>query len=150
VRALLFLCFVALPAWLAYDAAPHYATYTNALGAGRAGYYFPHDEFYDDGLREAIGYVAARAPERASVVHETPGVARHYLQKFGRADLDSRVLSDPAFRLEAATRPAYVILQRGRTYFENREKMRDARARGRKVYEGFVGGVSAVEVYEVN
>jgi hypothetical protein len=149
VRALVFLSFVALPAWLAYDAAPHYATYTNALGAGRAGYYFPHDEFYDDGLREAIRYVAERAPARASIVHETPGVVRHYLQKFVRSDLDSRVLSDPAFQLDAAPRPAFVILQRGRTYYENREKMNDVRARGRKVYEGFVGGVSAVEVYEV-
>ncbi len=147
--ALVLLCFVGLPAWLAYAAAPHYATYTNALGAGRAGYYFPHDEFYDDGLREAIGYVAGHAPERASIVHETPGVVRYYLQKFNRADLDSRVLSDPAFRLDSAPRPAYIILQRGRTYFENREKMREARARGRKVYEGFVGGLSAVEVYEL-
>ncbi|MDX6269707.1 MAG: hypothetical protein QOD28_930 [Acidobacteriota bacterium] len=150
VRALIFLSFVALPAWLAYAAAPHYATYTNALGAGRAGYYFPHDEFYDDGLREAIRYVAEHAPARASIVHETPGVARYYLQKFGRSDLDSRVLSDPAFQLDAAPRPAFVILQRGRTYYENREKMQDVRARGRKVYEGFVGSVSAVEVYEVN
>jgi hypothetical protein len=149
VRALVFLCFVALPAWAAYDAAPHYATYTNALGAGRAGYYFPHDEFYDDGLREALAYVAAHAPAGASVVHETPGVVRYYLQKFNRADMDSRVLSDALFQLDAAPRPAYVILQRGRTYFENRAKMMDARARGRKVYEGFVGGVSAVEVYEL-
>jgi hypothetical protein len=149
IRALVLLFFVALPAWLACEAAPHYATYTNALGFGRAGYYFPHDEFYDDGLREAIRYVAEHAPERAAVVHETPGVARYYLQKFNRTDLDSRVLSDPAFRLDAAPRPAYIILQRGRTYFENREKMNDVRARGRKVYEGFVGGLSAVEVYEL-
>jgi hypothetical protein len=149
VRSLVFLFLVAIPAWLAYDAAPHYATYTNALGAGRAGYYFPHDEFYDDGLREAIKFVAERAPARAAVAHETPGVARYYLQKFNRTDLDSRVLSDPAFRLEDASHPAYVILQRGRTYFENREKMTQARARGRKVYEGFVNGLSAVEVYEL-
>jgi hypothetical protein len=148
-RALVFLWLVALPAWLALEAAPHYATYTNALGAGRAGYYFPHDEFYDDGLREAIFYVAGNAPTGAGIVHETPGVARYYLQKFKRTDLDSRVLSDPAFRLEAAPRPAYIILQRGRTYFENRDKMNEARARGRKVYEGFVGGLSAVEVYEL-
>ncbi|HEY9403812.1 MAG TPA: glycosyltransferase family 39 protein [Pyrinomonadaceae bacterium] len=149
VRALVLLCFVALPAWLAFAAAPHYAIYTNALGAGRAGYYFPHDEFYDDGLREAIRYVAERAPERGTIVHETPGVARYYLQKFNRPDLDSRVLSDPAFRLGDGARPAYIILQRGRTYFENREKMREARERGLKVYEGFVAGLSAVEVYEL-
>lgn len=149
VRALVFLFFVAIPAWLALDAAPHYATYTNALGAGRAGYYFPHDEFYDDGLREAIKYVAEHAPGRATIAHETPGVARYYLQKYNRPDLNSRVLSDPAFQLDAAPRPAYIILQRGRTYFENREKMNEARTRGRKIYEGFVNGLSAVEVYEV-
>jgi hypothetical protein len=148
-RGVVFLCFVALPAWLALDAAPHYGTYTNVFGAGRAGYYFPHDEFYDDGLREAIKYVSEHAPERATVVHETPAVMRHYLQKFNRADLDSRVLSNPSFRLDDAPRPAYFILQRGRTYFENREKMNETRARGHKVYEGFVGGLSVVEVYEL-
>jgi hypothetical protein len=149
VRAVVLLFFIALPAWIAYAAAPHYATYTNALGAGRAGYFFPHDEFYDDGLREAIKYVADTAPPGASIVHETPGVVRYYLQKFPRPDLNSRVLSDPAFKFDETPRPAYVILQRGRTYFENREKMQEARTRGRKVYEGFVGGLSAVEVYEV-
>ena len=149
MRAVVFLFFVALPAWIAYDAAPHYATYTNALGAGRAGYFFPHDEFYDDGLREAIKYVAERAPRGSSIVHETPGVARYYLQRSDRADLNSRVLSDPAFKLDEPPRPAYFILQRGRTYYENREKMADVRARGQKVYEGFVSGVSAVEVYEL-
>jgi hypothetical protein len=149
VRALVFLLFIALPAWIAYAAAPHYATYTNALGFGRAGYFFPHDEFYDDGLREAIKYVADHAPQGSTIVHETPGVVRYYLQRFARADLNSRVLSDPAFKFAETPRPAYVILQRGRTYFENREKMTEARTRGRKVYEGFVNGLSAVEVYEV-
>lgn len=155
-RAIMFLCFVALPAWLAIAAAPHYAIYTNALGAGRAGYYFPHDEFYDDGLREAIRYVSDEAPvaqhsmPSATIVHETPGVTRYYLEKFDRTDLVSRVLSDRGFKLEEAKpRPLYVILQRGRTYFENRDKMNDVRARGRKVYEGFIGGISAVEVYEL-
>jgi hypothetical protein len=141
--------FLAWPAWKAYAASPHYAAYTNALGGGRSGYYFPHDEFYDDGLREAIKYVSEHAPQRAAVVHETPAVMRYYLQKFNRTDLDSRVLSDHAFQLDNAPRPAYVILQRGRTYFENREKMNETRARGHKVYEGFVGGLSAVEVYEL-
>jgi hypothetical protein len=100
-------------------------------------------------LREAINHVADHAPRNASIVHETPGVARYYLQKFNRVDLNSRVLSDAAFKFEETPLPAYVILQRGRTYFENREKMAYARTRGRKVYEGFVGGVSVVEVYEI-
>jgi hypothetical protein len=141
------LLFVAWPAWSAYSSGPHYAAYTNALGGGRAGHFFPHDEFYDDGLREAIEFVAADAPRGATVVHETPGVVGYYLEKLGRADLQSRVLSDPGFRLEAAPPPAYFVLQRGRTYFENREKMQEVRARLRKVYEGFVRDVTTVEVY---
>ncbi|HKR01582.1 MAG TPA: glycosyltransferase family 39 protein [Pyrinomonadaceae bacterium] len=139
--------FVAWPAWTAYANRPHYAAYTNALGGGRAGYFFPHDEFYDDGLREAIEFVCKAAPQGATIVHETPGVINYYLEKFGRTDLQSRVLSDPQFNLADAPAPAYVILQRGRTYFENREKMKEIRERFRKVYEGVVQDVSAVEVY---
>ena len=144
--ALLFV-FVALPAWSAYASRPHFALYTNALGAGRAGYFFPHDEFYDDGLREAIKFVCDTAPRGATLVHETPGVVRYYTEKFNRADLQSRVLSAADFKLEDAPPDSHLVLQRGRTYFENRRKMDQVRARFRKVHEVFVGGVSAVEVY---
>lgn len=139
--------FLAWPAWAVFASRPHYALYTNALGANRAGYFFPHDEFYDDGLREALQFVADHAPPGATVVHETPGVARYYLEQRGRADLRSRVLSDPAFRLEDAPRPSYFILQRGRTYFENRDKMAAVRAGLPKVHEVMIFGLSAVEVY---
>jgi hypothetical protein len=141
--------FIALPAWSAYASRPHYALYTNALASGRAGYFFPHDEFYDDGLREAIGYVCSVAPQGATIVHETPGVVRYYLQKFGRSDIQSRVLSDASFNLADAPKPTYVILQRGRTYFENRQKMEEVRARFPKVHEVFVQGVKAAEIYAV-
>ncbi len=141
------LIFVAWPAWTAIKAAPHYSAYTNALGGGRAGYYFPHDEFYDDGLREAIEYVARNAPQGATIVGETPGVFRYYLEKFGRNDLQPRVLSDPKFEVTAAPRPVYVIIQRGRTYFENQEKMARVRASFEKVFDVPVEGVSAAEVY---
>lgn len=149
VYAAVLLFFIALPAWSAYASGPHYALYTNMLGAGRAGYFFPHDEFYDDGLREAIRYVTSVAPQGATVVHETPGVVRYYLRKFGREDMQSRVLSDAKFDLAAVPKPAYIILQRGRTYFENQQKMALVRASYRKVDEVFVQGVSAVEVYAV-
>jgi hypothetical protein len=140
--------FVALPTWAALASRPHYAMYTNLLGASRAGYFFPHDEFYDDGLREAIKFVADRAPRGATLVHETPGVVRYYLGRFSRTDLNTRALSDSHFKLDDAPRPAYFIIQRGRTYFENRDKMNEVRARFPKVYEGTVAGVIAVEVYE--
>jgi hypothetical protein len=152
--AVLLLFFIALPAWTAYASGPHYAAYLNRLGGGRTGYFFPHDEFYDDGLREALRFVSETAPQGATVAHETPAVARYYLQKYGRTDLQSRALSDAKFKLEERTGPAYVptyvIMQRGRTYFENVEKTAFARARGTKVYEGFVGGATSVEVYNLS
>lgn len=147
VSALALLVFIVWPAWTAYANRPHYATYTNALGGGRAGHFFPHDEFYDDGLREAIEFICRTAPVGATIVHETPGVVGYYLEKFGRTDLNSRVLSDPQFKLADAPPETYVILQRGRTYFENREKMQEVRASYRKIYDGLVENVAAVEVY---
>jgi hypothetical protein len=145
--ALALLVFIVWPAWTASANRPHYATYTNALGGGRAGHFFPHDEFYDDGLREAIEFICQTAPREATIVHETPGVVAYYLEKFGRTDMKSRVLSDPLFKLADTPSETYVILQRGRTYFENREKMQEVRASYRKVYEGLVENMAAVEVY---
>ena len=116
-------------------------------GGGRTGYYFPHDEFYDDGLREAIRYVTEHAPAGATIAHETPGVVRYYAQRYGRTDLQSRVISDHAFKLSDAPAASYFIVQRGRTYFENQEKLKELRARYRKVFEVTINGASAVEVY---
>jgi len=139
--------FIAWPAWTAYASRPHYSSYTNALGGGQVGHFFPHDEFYDDGLREAIQFVCTVAPLGATIVHETPGVVGHYLEKFGRTDMQSRVLSDASFKLSDTPVPSYIILQRGRTYFENREKMKEVRERFAKVYESLVQGVPSAEVY---
>src|SRR5258707_4655756 len=95
--AILVLVLVGLPAWTAYASAPHYAMYTNVFGSRYAAYFFPHDEFYDDGLNDAIRFVCELAPRNATIVTETPGVVRYYTEKFGRTDLQSRVLSDPKF-----------------------------------------------------
>ncbi|MBD0372143.1 MAG: glycosyltransferase family 39 protein [Pyrinomonadaceae bacterium] len=141
--------FVAWPAWTALASNPHYAAYTNALGGGRAGYSFPHDEFYDDGLREAIAFVCRDAPQGATIAGETPAVFRYYLEKFGRTDLQSRVLSDQKFELAGVQKPAYIIIQKGRTYFENREKMMEVMERYKKVFDVKVDNVSAAEVYKM-
>ena len=139
--------FVGLPAWTAFAHGPHYALYTNALAAGKAGFFFPHDEFYDDGLREAIKYVCDVAPSGATVAHETPGVTRHYLASFGRADLKSKTISSNEFDARTAAGPVYVIVQRGRTYFENREELDHVRAYFRRVHEVKIEGLSAAEVF---
>lgn len=139
--------FVGLPAWTAFAHGPHYALYTNALAAGKAGYFFPHDEFYDDGLREGIRFVCEAAPNGATMAHETPGVARYYLAQFGRTDLQSQAISSAQFDVRSATGPVYVIVQRGRTYFENREELDYVRANFRRVHEVKIDGASAVEVF---
>lgn len=142
------LILVALPAWTAYANAPHYSLYINVLGSGYPAYFFPHDEFYDDGLNDAIRFVCERAPRNATIVNETPGVVRYYTEKFSRTDLQSRVLSDPKFTV-TDNEAAYVILQRGRTYFENQNKMKEVRDRFTLVYAGCVEGHTAAEVYAV-
>lgn len=147
VVALAVVIFLAVPAWIAYSAGPHYALYINALAANRVGYFFPHDEFYDDGLREAMKFVCDTAPKRAIIAHETPAVARYYLGKFGRIDLNSRTISAPDFDPANISEPAYIIIQRGRTYFENRDKIALVRASFKKVHEVSINGMTAAEVF---
>jgi dolichyl-phosphate-mannose-protein mannosyltransferase len=139
--------FIGLPALTAFANRPHYALYTNVLAAGKSGYFFPHDEFYDDGLREAIKYVCDVAPSGATIAHETPAVTRHYLEAFGRADLNSKTISSREFDARSAAGPVYVIVQRGRTYFENREELDHVRAHYRRVHEVTIEGATAAEVF---
>ncbi len=139
--------FVGVPGWIAYSAGPHYALYTNALGAGRVGYFFPHDEFYDDGLREAIKFVCDTAPPGAVIAHETPAATRYYLEQFRRTDLNSKAISTPDFEVTKISGPAYIIVQRGRTYFENRDKIAFVRSHFAKIHEETVNGLTAAEVF---
>ena len=147
VSAVAVLTFMLLPAAIAYSNNPHYALYTNALAADKAGYYFPHDEFYDDGLREAIKYVCENAPQNAIIAHETPVVVRYYLERYGRTDLQSQAMSASDFDPAKISGPAYFILQRGRTYFENREKLAFVRAHFKKAHETQVRGLTACEIF---
>ena len=142
--AVIFLWF---PAWIAYSSGPHYALYTNALGSKYVGYFFSHDEFYDDGLREAIKFVCDTAPQGALIAHETPAATRYYLGKFGRTDLISKPLSAPEFDVANISGSAYIIIQRGRTYFENQEKIAFVRARFTRVHEVKVNGLTAAEIF---
>lgn len=139
--------FVGLPALIAATHGPHYALYTNALAADKAGYYFPHDEFYDDGLREGLRFVCDVAPQDATVAHETPGVARYYLAKFGRADLKSHAISANDFNPTTTPGVVYVVVQSGRTYFENRDEISVVRSNFKKVHEVKIDGLTAVEVF---
>lgn len=147
LAAALITVFIGLPAWAAYQSAPHYALYTNTLGKNHVGYFFPHDEFYDDGLREAIKYVCDVAPKSAIIAHETPAVTRYYLRRFGREDLNSKAISAPDFDVTRISGPAYIIIQKGRTYFENSDKIGLVKSNMKRVHEVQVRGLTAAEVF---
>lgn len=147
ISAIAVVLFVGMPAITALAHGPHYALYTNALASNKAGYFFPHDEFYDDGLREALKHVSDVAPSGSTVAHETPAVARYYLAKFGRADLNSQAISAKDFDPTTSSGTVYVIVQRGRTYFENREEVAMVRSSFEKVHEVKIDGLTAVEVF---
>ena len=147
IAALVVFIVLALPGWSAYANSPHYALYTNALANGRAGYYFPHDEFYDDGLREAIKFVCENAPHGSTIAHETPAVTRYYLERFARTDLNSHAISAPEFSPQQLSGPTFIIFQRGRTYFENRDKISFVRANFKKVYEVKINETTAAEIF---
>ena len=147
VAVLAAILFVGVPGLIAYANGPHYALYTNALAAGRSGHFFPHDEFYDDGLREAIKFVCDTAPPGATIAHETPAVTRYYLGKFNRADLNSRAMSAPDFDPQKLNGPTYLILQNGRIYFENQAKLDYVRGHFKKVHEVKINALTAAEVF---
>lgn len=92
--------------------------YVNVFGRGRVGYFFPHDEFYDVGARESIQFIAQTARPDAAMASEIPGVVEYYLERFKRPDIRSRIISQPGFSL-TQDRPDFILLQRGRVYFEN-------------------------------
>ncbi len=117
------LLFVLAPAITTVRSLPYPSLYLNALGGGQTGYYFPHDEFYDLGARESIKYVAETAPQGASLASEIPGVVQYYLERYNRPDIRSEIISHPKFNL-LDNPPDYILLQHGRTYFENIEEFK--------------------------
>lgn len=97
--------------------------WVNSFGRSRVGYFFPHDEYYDLGARESVRYIAENAEQGARMASEIPGVVQYYLERYNRPDIRSEILSQPSFNLSEG-RPDFVLLQRGRVYFENRENFK--------------------------
>jgi hypothetical protein len=102
------------------QASPHFRLYTNSIGGGTAwaGYYFPHDEFYDASMREVMAEIATRARPGARVASESPSLASYYAERAQRTDLVCISLSDPS-ALQQLTTGDFVIIARGRRYFSN-------------------------------
>jgi len=101
-------------------ASPHFRLYTNWIGGGKAwaGYYFPHDEFYDASMRDVIAEIVKRAKPGARVASESPTLAAYYAERAQRTDLVCISLSDPN-ALQQLTPGDFIIIARGRRYFSN-------------------------------
>jgi hypothetical protein len=131
--------------------APHYRLYTNRLGGGlaKAGYYFPHDEFYDASLRDGVFEVARRARPGARVASETPGLAAYYAERAGRSDLVAVQLSDPK-ALKQLTEGDFIINTRGRRYFSNDELLSALQRSSNPAVRINLNGIPSAEVYELD
>jgi hypothetical protein len=132
-------------------AAPHLRLYTNAFGGGMAwaGYYFPHDEFYDASMRDVIGEVAKRARTGARVVSESPTLAAYYAQRDGRADLVCISMSD-ADALKQLTVGDFVIVARGRRYFSNDALINALRDDATPINEFHLGPTLSAKLYQLD
>lgn len=129
---------------------PHYRLYTNFLGGGKAmaGYYFPHDEFYDASVRDAIFEIAKQSRPRAKVAIETPGLAAYYALQANRSDLVFMSLSDPV-AIKDLMPGDFLVVARGRRYFSNDRVISDARRSAEPVIRKFLGSVPSIEIYEI-
>ncbi len=151
LRIAALILFLGAPTWAALAASPYYSFYVNELGGGekRRAYYFPHDEVYDAGMREALAFLAAHAPRGSRIGHDAPGVLRVYARRFGREDWVGIELSSPGFTLVSEEYPLYVIVQKGRRYFENQRWIEELERHYRPILEVRIEGVVTTTVYEI-
>jgi hypothetical protein len=133
------------------QAAPHFRLFINSIGGGSAwaGYYFPHDEFYDASMRDTIVEIVARARTGARVVSESPSLATYYAERESRTDLVCLSLSDPEALQQLAVGD-FVIIARGRRYFSNDAITSALRDHTSPVAEVKLGAVPSVKLYELD
>jgi len=133
------------------QAAPHFRLFTNSIGGGTAwaGYYFPHDEFYDASMRDTMGEIAGRARAGARVVSESPSLAAYYAERAQRTDLICLSLSDPE-ALQQLQPGDFIIIARGRRYFSNDAIISTLRDHSTPVAELKLGSVPSAKIYELS
>ena len=131
------------------QAAPHFRLFTNSIGGGTewAGYYFPHDEFYDASMRDAMTEIASRAQPGARVASESPSLAAYYAERAGRTDLVCVSLSDPSAFNELRTGD-FIIVARGRRYFSNDAIITALRTHSTPVVDLKLGTIPSAKIYQ--
>ena len=140
------LVFLIEPAWVAAKSCPYYTLYLNPLGLGRTGYFFPHDEMNDMGLREVVAQISEHAPRGAAVGGATAPVFNYYFHRFGRQDLRYFDFPDQAEAMAAQPAP-YLVVQEGRKYFENFFFLQKVEADQKPVLTVQIDAAEAVRVY---
>ena len=132
------------------QAAPHFRLFMNMLGGGaaHAGYYFPHDEFYDSSMRDVISEISKRARPGARVASESQSLVSYYAQRDKRTDLMPVSLSDPD-ALRQLQQGDFLIVSRGRRYFSNDSTL-TALGSQKADLQFFLGDVRSVDVFIVN
>jgi hypothetical protein len=148
LNALIFLVFLVQPVWTAAKAGPFYSLYLNPLGLGRSGYYFPHDEFADAGLRPTIFKICKEAAAGSTVGGEAPPVFAYYFHQCRRDDLHYFSLSDA--RREALPPSTYLVVEDGRKYFENISFIRGIESEEDPAWTIAIEGVPAATVYRTS
>ena len=142
---LMSLLLVVQPVMAMAKVSPFYSLYLSPLGLGHTGFYFPHDELADVGLRPAIRRICQEAPYGAAIGGEAPPVFHYYLEKFGRADLHYVDLS--SLTAQSWPRPAYLVVEDGRKYIENIAFIRGVEFAEKPAWGVSVGRLSAARVY---
>jgi hypothetical protein len=148
LNALIFLVFLAQPLWTAAKAGPFYSLYLNPLGLGRSGYYFPHDEVADTGLRPTIFKICREAAASSTVGGEAPPLFAYYFHQCGRDDLHYFSLSDA--RRETLPPSTFLVVEDGRKYFENIAFIREIASEADPAWAVAIDGVQAATVYRTS
>src|SRR5258706_7443050 len=146
LNALIFLVFLVQPLWTAAKTGPFYSLYLNPLGLRRSGYYFPHDEFSDSGLRPTILKICKEAAAGGTVGGEAPPVFAYYFHQYGRDDLHYFSLSDA--RREVLPPSTYLVVEDGRKYFENISFIQGITSEEAPAWTTAIDGIPAATVYK--
>jgi hypothetical protein len=132
-------------------AAPYFRLHLSSLGGGpaNAGYYFPHDEFYDTSMRDAMMAIGISAGPDSQVASESPSLAAYYSARAGRTDLVCVSLSDRE-ALRQLREGDYIIAARGRRYFSNDAVLTALKQSSVPAVRIAAGNVPSAEVYRLD
>jgi 4-amino-4-deoxy-L-arabinose transferase-like glycosyltransferase len=128
--------------------APEYRLYLNPLGGGDRNltWYFPHCDYFDAGLREAMAWIAARAEPGARIASEVDWLVRYYVARDGRPDLVSSLIGSERGCGQGGS--CWVVTQAGRRYGHNAAAL-DRLERQEPRYAVKVAGQDVVRIYWV-